>query len=215
MERSEIFTERLFDLSHTLLGAYLSRFAYPWEALDGLSGEIYALGERLGAEYRETAEGVWVHESAKIAPTACLCAPCIVCARAEIRHCAFIRGSVLIGADCVVGNSTELKNAVLFDGAQVPHFNYVGDSVVGYRAHLGAGAIASNVRGDGSTVRVRCGEAIETGRRKLGAMIGDGAEVGCNSVLNPGTVLGKHSVVRPLSSVRGCVPRNGVWNGRK
>ena len=197
-------TTSLFDLSHSLAGEYLSGFRYPWDALEGLSAWITEKQKTLSAEYRELLEGVFAHESARIAPTALLMPPCIIGACAEIRHCAFIRGSAVIGEGAVVGNSTEIKNAVLFDGAQAPHFNYVGDSILGSRAHMGAGAITSNVRLDKAPVVIRLGEGtVETGRKKCGAMIGDFAEVGCHAVLNPGCVIGRHALVYPLVSLRG------------
>lgn len=206
-------TKSLFDLTRSLAGEYLSGFRYPWEALGGLSAWIEEKQKVLSSDYRELSPGVFAHISAKIAPTASLCPPCIVGARAELRQGVFIRGSAVIGEDCVVGNSTEIKNAILFDGAQLPHFNYAGDSIIGYRAHMGAGAIASNVRLDKSPVRIRSGnETMETGRKKCGAMIGDFAEIGCHAVLNPGTVVGKHAAVYPLSCVRGMVPEGAVWH---
>lgn len=203
----------LFDLSRSVAGEYLSGFTYPWEALGGLKAFIRELGKTLNkAEYREIAPEIWAHNSANIAPSACLNAPCIIGANTEIRHCAFIRGSVLVGKNCVVGNSTEVKNAILFDGVQVPHYNYVGDSILGYKAHLGAGAITSNVKSDKMPVVVRDGdEEVHTGLKKLGAMIGDFAEIGCNSVLNPGTVIGKNASVYPLSCVRGTVKENAIY----
>ena len=199
----------LFDLSHTIAAEYLLRFRDPWDALGELGTCIEALGAALPEEqYLSPAAGVWIHRSASVAPSACLLPPCIVGANSEIRHNAYVRGAVLIGEGCVVGNATELKNAILFDGVQVPHYNYVGDSILGYRAHMGAGAIASNVKGDRSpvVVHVAGGAAIPTGRKKLGAMLGDGAEIGCGSVLNPGTVIGRGSRVYPLTSVRGTLP---------
>ena len=206
-------TKSLFDLSHSMAGEYLAGFRYPWEALDGLSAWITEKQKTLSDDYQMLSPGVFVHKSASIAPTACLLPPCIVCARAELRHCAFIRGAAVIGEDCVVGNSTEIKNAVLFDGAQLPHFNYAGDSVIGYRAHMGAGAIASNVRLDKAPIRIRSGEeTAETGRKKCGAMLGDFAEIGCHAVLNPGTVVGKHALVYPLSCVRGTLPDGTVFD---
>ncbi len=204
-------TTQLFDLRHTLAGAYLARFSYPWQALPGLHELILALGSQLGAEYREVAPQVWVHSTAAVAPTAFLGGPCIIGSGSEIRHCAFIRENALIGSGCVVGNSVELKNAVLFDEVQVPHFNYVGDSILGFRAHLGAGAMTSNVKSDSSPVTIRDGEETwDTGLSKCGAMVGDHAEVGCNSVLNPGTVLGANTTVYPLSCVRGVIPANTI-----
>ena len=205
-------TTGLFDLSRTLAGDYLARFAYPWQALDGIKDLILALGPALGDGYEERAPQVWVHETAKVAPTACLGAPCIIGPGTEVRHCAFLRGSALVGADCVVGNSVELKNVILFDKVQVPHYNYVGDSILGYRSHMGAGSITSNVRSDKTPVTVKNeGEIIETGRKKFGAILGDLVEVGCNSVLNPGTVIGPRSNVYPLSCVRGCVPADSIY----
>ena len=205
-------TTGLFDLSRTLAGDYLARFAYPWQALDGIKDLILALGPALGDGYEERAPQVWVHETAKVAPTACLGAPCISGPGTEVRHCAFLRGSALVGADCVVGNSVELKNVILFDRVQVPHYNYVGDSILGYRSHMGAGSITSNVKSDKTPVTVKNeGEIIETGRKKFGAILGDLVEVGCNSVLNPGTVIGPRSNVYPLSCVRGCVPADSIY----
>ena len=205
-------TTGLFDLSRTLAGDYLARFAYPWQALDGIKDLILALGPALGDGYEERAPQVWVHETAKVSPTACLGAPCIIGPGTEVRHCAFLRGSALVGADCVVGNSVELKNVILFDKVQTPHYNYVGDSILGYRSHMGAGSITSNVKSDKTLVTVKDGaERIETGRKKFGAILGDLVEVGCNSVLNPGTVIGPRSNVYPLSCVRGCVPADSIY----
>ena len=205
-------TTGLFDLSRTLAGDYLARFAYPWQALDGIKDLILTLGPALGDGYEERAPQVWVHETAKVAPTACLGAPCIIGPGTEVRHCAFLRGSALVGADCVVGNSVELKNVILFDRVQVPHYNYVGDSILGCGSHMGAGSITSNVKSDKTPVTVKNeGEIIETGRKKFGAILGDLVEVGCNSVLNPGTVIGPRSNVYPLSCVRGCVPADSIY----
>ena len=205
-------TTGLFDLSHTLAGDYLARFAYPWQALDGIKELILTLGPALGNDYEERAPQVWVHETAKIAPTAFLGAPCIIGPDTEVRHCAFIRGSALVGANCVVGNSVELKNVILFDNVQTPHYNYVGDSILGYKSHMGAGSITSNVKSDKTLVTVKNeGEAMETGRKKFGAILGDCVEVGCNSVLNPGTVIGPRSNVYPLSCVRGVVPADSIY----
>ena len=203
----------LYDLTHTQAADYLRRFTYPWEALKGIKDEIIRLGEQLDkAEYAEVAPQVWVHATATVAPTAYLGAPCIIGAGTEVRHGAFVRGSALVGAGCVVGNSVELKNVILFDGVQVPHYNYVGDSILGYKSHMGAGSITSNVKSDKTLVTVRSGEeAIQTGLKKMGAMLGDLVEVGCNSVLNPGTVIGRESNVYPLSSVRGVVPARSIW----
>lgn len=205
-------TTGLLDLSHTLAGDYLARFQYPWQALDGIKELILTLGPALGDGYEERAPQVWVHETAKIAPTAFLGAPCIIGPDTEVRHCAFIRGSALVGAGCVVGNSVELKNVILFDSVQVPHYNYVGDSILGYKSHMGAGSITSNVKSDKTLVTVNNeGEKIETGRKKFGAALGDFVEVGCNSVLNPGTVIGPRSSVYPVSCVRGVVPPDSIY----
>ena len=202
----------LFDLRHTLAAEYLSQWFYPWQGLKGIRELILSLGTSLPREeYMELSKDVWVHHTATVAPTACLGGPTIVGPRTEIRHCAYIRGSALIGEDCVVGNSTELKNVILFDGVQVPHYNYIGDSILGYRAHLGAGAVTSNVKSDKSLVVVRGEGCVETGLKKMGAMIGDYGEVGCNAVLNPGTVLGRNTTVYPTSCVRGVVPANSIY----
>ena len=202
----------LFDLDHTLAKGYLSEYTYPWEALAGLKEFILRLGPALPDAYRELSPGVWVHESAKISPAAYLGSPCIIGAGTEVRHGAFIRGSVLVGEGCVAGNSAELKNALLFDGVQTPHYNYVGDSILGYKSHMGAGAVTSNVKSDKTPVVVRDGEErAETGLKKLGAMLGDFVEVGCNSVLNPGTVVGRRSNIYPLSCVRGTVPPDSIY----
>ena len=205
-------TAELYDMSHTLAGAYLSGFEYPWQALKGIKELILALGPTLGEDYTEVSPTVWVHKTAAVAPTAFLGAPCIIGAGTEVRHCAFIRGSALVGAHCVVGNSVELKNVILFDNVQTPHYNYVGDSILGYKSHMGAGSITSNVKSDKTHVVVTDGaERIDTGRKKVGAMLGDGVEVGCNSVLNPGSVIGRGSRVYPLSSVRGTVPAASIY----
>ena len=202
----------LYDLDHTLAADYLRRFTYPWEALSGIKEMILSLGPTLGEEYEEREPGVWVHRTAKVFPSAYLGAPCIIGPRTEVRHCAFIRGSALVGADCVVGNSVELKNVILFDHVQTPHYNYVGDSILGYFSHMGAGSITSNVKSDKKPVVVHNGtEQTETGLKKFGAMLGDYVEVGCNSVLNPGTVIGRHSNIYPTSCVRGVVPACSIW----
>ena len=202
---------------HSIAYGYLSSFTYPWEALDGLSEFIRTCGATLSPdEYDHPAEDIWIAKSAIVAPTAHLGGPLIVCAGAEIRHCAFIRGSAIVGANAVVGNSTELKNCILFDNVQVPHFNYVGDAILGYRSHMGAGSVTSNVKSDKTPVVIRCDkETIATGRKKCGAMLGDFVEVGCNSVLNPGTIIGCHSNVYPLSSVRGFVPEQHIFKSRE
>ncbi len=201
----------LYDLDHTLAKDYLSQFTYPWEALKGIKDLILTLGPTLGDDYEEVSPQVWVHRTAWVYPSAYLGAPCIIGPEAEVRHCAFIRGSALIGAGCVVGNSTELKNVILFDKVQVPHYNYVGDSILGYKAHMGAGSITSNVKSDKSLVVIHGEENIPTGIKKVGALLGDYVEVGCNSVLNPGTVIGRNSNVYPTSCVRGVVPENSIY----
>lgn len=203
----------LYDLDHTLAKDYLAQFTYPWEALKGIKDFIIALGETLDKnEYEEVSEHVWVHKSATVFSSAYLGAPCIIGPRTEVRQCAFIRGSALVGADCVVGNSTELKNVILFDHVQTPHYNYVGDSILGYYSHTGAGAITSNVKSDKKLIVIHNGdEQIETGLKKIGAMLGDYVEVGCNSVLNPGTVIGRHSNVYPTSCVRGVIPESSIF----
>ena len=202
----------LYDLEHTRAKAYLQGFTYPWEALKGIKETIIALGTTLNKDdFLELSPQVWVHKTAKIAPTAYIGAPCIIGADTEVRHCAFIRGSALVGDGCVVGNSVELKNVIIFDSVQVPHYNYVGDSILGYKSHMGAGSITSNVKSDKSLVVIHGDPAIETGIKKVGAMLGDYVEVGCNSVLNPGTIIGRHSNVYPTSCVRGVVPANSIY----
>lgn len=203
----------LYDLSHTDAKEYLEGFTYPWEALKGISDFIISLGKTLSPdEYDNPSENVWVHKTAKVFPTAYLGAPCIIGAETEVRHGAFIRGSALVGKNCVVGNSVELKNVILFDNVQTPHYNYVGDSILGYKSHMGAGSITSNVKSDKTNVVVKDGDdKIETGIKKIGAMLGDFVEVGCNSVLNPGTVIGRNSNIYPTSCVRGVVPENSIW----
>ena len=201
-------TLEIFDLEHTMAGAFLAQFLYPWQALPQIKTAILTIADNLNDDYVETAPSVWIHRSAKVAPTAYIGGPCIIGADTEIRHCAFIRGSALIGSNCVVGNSTELKNAILFDNVQVPHFNYVGDSILGYKSHMGAGAVTSNVKSDKSLVTVG---GMETGLKKFGAMVGDFVEVGCNAVLNPGTVIGRNSNVYPTSCVRGVIPAMSIW----
>ena len=204
--------ENMYDLSHTLAADYLAGFQYPWQALQGIRNMILALGEQLDPKaYTQTAPQVWVHNTAKVAPTAYLGAPCIIGPETEVRHCAFIRGSALVGAGCVVGNSVELKNVILFDHVQVPHYNYVGDSILGYKAHMGAGSITSNVKSDKSLVVIHGQQEFKTEQKKVGAMLGDHVEVGCNSVLNPGTVIGRGSNVYPLSCVRGTIPANSIY----
>ena len=204
--------QELYDLEHTQAKSYLSQFTYPWEALKGIKDFIVQLGSTLGDDYQEVSPQVWVHRTATVAPTAYLGAPCIIGAGTEVRHCAFIRGSALVGENCVVGNSVELKNVILFDNVQTPHYNYVGDSILGYKSHMGAGSLTSNVKSDKTLVVVKDGqEQIPTGLKKFGAMLGDFVEVGCNSVLNPGTVIGRHTNIYPTSCVRGVVPANHIW----
>ena len=209
----------LFDLEHTMAADYLRGFEYPWEALKGIKDLIISLQHNLDRnEYDEVSEQVFVHKSAIVAPTAYLGKPCIIGPNTEVRHCAFVRGSALVGANCVVGNSVELKNVILFDNVQTPHYNYVGDSILGYKSHMGAGSITSNVKSDKTLVVVKDsydtkGE-IETGLKKFGAMLGDYVEVGCNSVLNPGTVIGSHSNIYPLSRVRGVIPSHSIFKDK-
>ena len=202
----------LYDLDHTLAKDYLSQFTYPWEALKGIKDFILELGPTLGDDYTEVSQNVWVHKTATVFPSAYLGAPCIIGPETEVRHGAFVRGSALVGANCVVGNSVELKNVILFDHVQTPHYNYVGDSILGYFSHMGAGSITSNVKSDKKLVVVHNGtEHIETGIKKFGAMLGDYVEVGCNAVCNPGTVIGRHSSVYPTSCVRGVIPENCIF----
>ena len=202
----------LYDLTHTIAGEYLKSFTYPWEALKGIKEFILSVGANLpSSEFDEISPCVWVHKTAAVAPTAYIGAPAIIGANTEIRHCAFIRGSAIVGENCVVGNSVELKNVILFDNVQVPHFNYVGDSVLGYKSHMGAGSVTSNVKSDKTPVVVKTESGnFETGLKKFGAMLGDFVEVGCNSVLNPGTIVGRNSNVYPASCVRGVVPANSI-----
>ena len=200
-----ITTEALFDLSHTVMGDFLRQYPHPWAAIPQLCEAIWRAGRALPPDrFREVTPGVWVAHTASVAASACLLPPCIIDEESVVRHCAFLRGAVVVGKGCTVGNSTELKNTILLDGAQLPHLNYAGDSVIGYRAHLGAGAVISNLKCDRSVVCLRWAEeSTSSGLIKLGAMVGDGAEVGCNCVLNPGTILGRFCTVYPLLSVRG------------
>ena len=211
MENAKI--TNLYNLDETIAKEYLSQFTYPWEALAGISDFIKELGPTLDPEiYEKRGEDIWVAKNAKVAPTACLNGPLIIDEEAEVRHCAFVRGNAIVGKGAVVGNSTELKNVVLFNKVQVPHYNYVGDSVLGFKSHMGAGSITSNVKSDKTLVVVKNGEEkIETGLKKMGAMLGDHVEVGCNSVLNPGTVIGRNSNVYPTSCVRGVIPAGHIF----
>ena len=201
----------LYDLQHTQAEPYLRQFTYPWEALKGIKEMVEALGKTLDGDYTQVSDRVWVHKTAAVAPTAFLGAPCIIGPGTEVRHCAFIRGAALVGENCVVGNSVELKNVILFDGVQVPHYNYVGDSILGHKAHMGAGSVTSNVKSDKTPVVIHGTREIPTGLKKVGAMLGDGVEVGCNSVLNPGTVVGRNASIYPMSCVRGVVPADSIY----
>ena len=209
-----IKTVDLYDLSHSLAKEYLSNYTYPWEALADIKDIVINIGNTLdGKLYDKVGDNVWISKSAKIYPNNYIEGPCIIGHNTEVRPGAFIRGSVIVGENCVVGNSTELKNVILFDKVQVPHYNYVGDSILGYKAHMGAGAVTSNVKSDKTPVVIKGidGSMIETGRKKVGAMLGDFVEVGCGSVLNPGTVIGRGSSVYPLSSVRGVIPEGSIY----
>ncbi len=206
----------LYDLSQTIAASLLEGAEYPWEVLPEIHYFIIELGKSLPADiYEERGENIWVAKSAKVAPTACLNGPLIIDEEAEVRHCAFVRGNAIVGKGAVVGNSTELKNVILFNKVQVPHYNYVGDSILGYKSHMGAGSITSNVKSDKTLVVIK-GENIniETGLKKVGAMLGDRVEVGCNSVLNPGTVIGRDSNVYPTSCVRGVIPADSIFKGK-
>lgn len=209
----ELGTHRLLDLTHTAAAPLLAGTEYPWQALPGIGEFILELGAALsGDEYEEIEEQVWLHKTVKRFPGNFIAGPCIIGPETEVRPGAFIRGNALVGAGCVVGNSTELKNVILFDGVQVPHYNYVGDSILGYRSHMGAGSITSNVKSDKTLVEIRCGEdKVKTGLKKMGAVLGSFVEVGCGSILNPGTVIGSHTNVYPLSSVRGYVPGASIY----
>lgn len=212
----QLKAENLLDYDKTIAKPLFEKAVYPWEALDGLKDFILELGPTLPKdEYEQKGKDIWVAKSAKVAASASLTGPLIICAEAEIRHCAFIRGVAIVGRGAVVGNSTELKGSILFDRVQAPHYNYVGDSVLGYKAHMGAGSITSNLKSDKSMVVISVlGEKLSTGRKKLGAILGDNVEVGCNSVLNPGTVIGKNSNIYPLSMVRGVVPKNSIYKNQ-
>ena len=216
MKKSEMKIKDLYSLDHTMAKSLLEQFEYPWEALAHIGEYVEKLGESLPKnEYMNPAKGIWIHKSAKVAPTAGIIGPVIIGPEAEVRHCAFIRGKVIIGANAVVGNSSELKNVILFDKVQVPHYNYVGDSILGYKAHMGAGSITSNVKSDKKLVEVHLDDTkIETHMKKIGAILGDYVEVGCGSILNPGTIVGRHSNIYPLSSVRGYVAGHSIYKNK-
>lgn len=213
MCNKNLLADNLFDYSKTIAKPLLESVDYPWEALPKIKDFIIELGKTIDPEiYEQRGENIWVAKSATVFPSAYLGGPLIICEDAEVRHCAFIRGSAIVGKGAVVGNSTELKNSILFDGVQVPHYNYIGDSILGYKAHTGAGTITSNLKSDKSLVTVLCDDdKVETGVKKFGAMLGDHVEVGCNSVLNPGSVVGRNTNVYPLSFVRGYVPENSIY----
>ena len=208
-----LMIKSLFNLNETIAADIFNSCTYPWEVLAKIKEEILRIGAGLSTEeYNKLGEDIWVAKSAKVAPTACINGPTIIGKEAEVRHCAYIRGNAIVGEGAVVGNSTELKNVILFNKVQVPHYNYVGDSILGYKSHMGAGAITSNVKSDKTLVTVRAGELVmETGLKKFGAILGDYVEVGCNSVLNPGTVIGRNANVYPLSMVRGYVAEASIY----
>ena len=202
----------LFDLNETMASSYLKQYEYPWEALAGIKDFIITLGNSLPKDdYLNIKDNVWVHKTAKIFDSAYIGSPAIIGKNSEVRHCAFIRGSAIVGDNVVIGNSVELKNVIIFNNAEVPHFNYVGDSILGFHAHMGAGAITSNIKSDKKNIIIHNDIEIVTNLRKIGAFLGDYVEVGCNSVLNPGTVVGRHTNIYPLSSVRGCIPSNMIY----
>lgn len=213
MSKDKMLAVNLYDYSKTIAKPLLESVEFPWEALPKIKDFILEIGKTLDPEiYEKRGEDIWVAKSAKIFPSAYLGGPLIICEDAEVRHCAFIRGSAIVGRGAVVGNSTELKNSILFDGVQVPHYNYIGDSILGYKSHTGAGTITSNLKSDKSLVTVMCdGEKVETNVKKFGAMLGDFVEVGCNSVLNPGSVIGRNTNIYPLSFVRGYVAENSIY----
>lgn len=213
MRQEEMKISSLFDTNHTIAARLFATYTYPWEVLPHIGEFIKELGETLPAdEYRKVGPTIWIHKSVVMPPSVCMGGTAIICQGATVRHCAFFRGNVIVGNNAVVGNSTELKNVILFDGVQAPHYNYIGDSILGYKAHMGAGSITSNVKSDKTLVKVHAEEGdVETGLKKFGAMIGDKVEVGCNSVLNPGTIIGRESNIYPLSSVRGCVGAGSIY----
>ena len=208
--------KNLFNMEETIAKDIFDDCDYPWEVLPKISDFIKKLGATLSEEeYEKRGEDIWIAKSATVAPTAYIHGPAIIGKEAEVRHCAFIRGSALIGESAVVGNSTELKNVILFDKVQVPHYNYVGDSILGYKSHMGAGSITSNVKSDKLLVEIHAEDGkVETGRKKIGAMLGDNVEVGCGSILNPGSIIGRGTNIYPLSPVRGCVPANSIYKNK-
>ena len=211
---TELKTMEFFEFENTSLAYdYVLSFEYPWQSLSGIGELIWQIGEGLDkGEYKEVEKGVWVAHDSKIAKSACILPPCIIDKGAEVRHCAYIRGNAIVGKGCVIGNSCEIKNSIIFDRAQIPHYNYVGDSIIGYRAHMGAGSITSNIKSDKTMVTIlKNGTKTDTGLRKMGAIIGDFAEIGCGAVLNPGSVIGANTTVYPLSLVRGYVPRDSIY----
>ncbi|MEG0688443.1 MAG: UDP-N-acetylglucosamine pyrophosphorylase [Hungatella sp.] len=213
MKKEQMTIKNLYDTKHSIAGRLMEHYTYPWEILPHIGEMIEAISGMLPEnDYNKVGKSIWIHKSVKMPPTSCLQGPAIICEGAEIRTCAFIRGNVIVGAKAVVGNSTELKNVILFDGVQVPHYNYVGDSILGYKSHMGASSLTSNVKSDKTLVKVHAEDGIiETGLKKFGAMLGDQVEVGCGSVLNPGTIIGSNSNIYPLSSVRGCVEANSIY----
>ncbi len=205
----------LYNLDETIAKDLLEKFEYPWEVLSHIEEYILELGNSLGEDYIKKGDNIWIHKTANVYESACIKGPCIIGKDAEVRHCAFIRGKAIVGEGAVVGNSTELKNVILFNKVQVPHYNYVGDSILGFKAHMGAGSITSNVKSDKKLIVIKNeGEKIETGIKKIGAFLGDNVEVGCGSVLNPGTIVGRNSNIYPLSSVRGCVKENSIYKNK-
>ena len=213
MKQEEMKNTELFDLTQTIVARLFNMYAYPWEVLPHIGKCITSIGKRLPEdEYKKLGENIWIHKSANLARSVLMTGPAIICAGAEIRHSAFLRGNTVVGEKAVVGNSCELKNVILFNGVQVPHYNYVGDSILGFKSHMGAGAVTSNVKSDKTLVKIHALDGdIETGLKKVGAILGDGVEVGCGSVLNPGTIVGPHTNIYPLSSVRGCVDKYSIY----
>lgn len=205
----------LLDFEHSIAGDMLSKYDFAWQVVPNIKSIILDISKTLDvSQFDEISENVWVHKTAKVAKTAYIDAPCIIGANTEVRHCAFIRGSAIVGENCVIGNSVELKNVIIFDNVQVPHYNYVGDSILGYKSHMGAGSITSNIKADKKPVKIQCGsEKIDTGLKKFGAVLGDNVEVGCNSVLNPGTIIARNTNVYPLTSTRGFYPENSIVKG--